>query len=376
MAQEGCFRVQARSPRSAARTGVLQTASGEVPTPVFMPVGTLGAVKLLEPADLEALGVRMLLSNAYHLYLRPGVQVVEEAGGLHRFMGWPHPILTDSGGFQVFSLAPFRRITPQGVEFRSHLDGSLHLWTPEKVMEVQAKLGADVIVPLDVCLPYPATREEAREAARLTGEWLRRSLAWRANADPCEGNKRQLIFGIIQGGMWADLRRACAQEVAGFPVDGFAVGGLSVGEPRALTWEMVAALKEVLPPGCPVYLMGVGAPADMVEAVRLGVDMMDSVYPTRMGRHGVALTAMGRLQVKNASLARDHRPLEEGCDCPTCARYSRAYIRHLFAAGESLGGRLVSVHNVRFLTRLAEELRRRIPAGEEVGLTFPDEKEG
>jgi len=368
VAAEGCFRVEARSSRSAARVGVLRTAHGEVPTPAFMPVGTLGAVKLLEPGDLEALGVHMILSNAYHLYLRPGAEVVAEAGGLHRFTGWQRAILTDSGGFQVFSLASFRRITPHGVEFRSHLDGSLHFWTPEKVIEVQEKLGADVVVPLDVCLPYPATREEVREAARLTGEWLRRSLHARAVND-------QLLFGIIQGGTWADLRRACGREVADLPVDGFAVGGLSVGEPRSLTWEMVAALKEVLPPERPVYLMGVGAPADLVEAVRLGVDMMDSVFPTRMGRHGVAFTAEGRLQVKNAVWARDDRPLDEGCDCPTCARYPRAYIRHLFRAGEALGGRLVSIHNVRFLTRLAEELRRRIPAGQEATVHINDEKE-
>ncbi|MEW6398515.1 MAG: tRNA guanosine(34) transglycosylase Tgt [Bacillota bacterium] len=370
-----CFLVEGRSPHGAARAGVLRTARGEVPTPVFMPVGTLGAVKLLEPADLEGLGVRMILSNAYHLYLRPGADVVAGAGGLHGFMGWSRPMLTDSGGFQVFSLASFRRVTPEGVEFRSHLDGSLHFWTPEKVMDVQARLGADVVVPLDVCLPYPATREETQEAARLTAEWLRRSLARRAAAGPAGGSNRQLIFGIIQGGMWADLRRACAGEVADLPVDGFAVGGLSVGEPRSLTWEMVAAVKEVLPPGRPVYLMGVGAPADLVEAVKLGVDMMDSVFPTRMGRHGVAFTGAGRLQVRNAALARDDRPLEEGCDCPTCARYSRAYIRHLFTAGEALGGRLVSAHNVRFLTRLAEDLRRGIPAGEESGLSFADEKE-
>ncbi|MDI6895423.1 MAG: tRNA guanosine(34) transglycosylase Tgt [Bacillota bacterium] len=370
-----CFLVEARSPNGAARAGVLRTARGEVPTPVFMPVGTLGAVKLLEPADLEGLGVRMILSNAYHLYLRPGADVVAGAGGLHGFMGWSRPMLTDSGGFQVFSLASFRRVTPEGVEFRSHLDGSLHFWTPEKVMDVQARLGADVVVPLDVCLPYPATREETQEAARLTAEWLRRSLARRAAAGLAGGSNRQLIFGIIQGGMWADLRRACAGEVADLPVDGFAVGGLSVGEPRSLTWEMVAAVKEVLPPGRPVYLMGVGAPADLVEAVKLGVDMMDSVFPTRMGRHGVAFTGAGRLQVRNAALARDDRPLEEGCDCPTCARYSRAYIRHLFTAGEALGGRLVSAHNVRFLTRLAEDLRRGILAGEESGLSFADEKE-
>lgn len=372
MGGEECFRVTARSPAGQARTGVLRTAHGEVPTPAFMPVGTLGAVKLLEPADLEALGVHMILSNAYHLYLRPGAEMVARAGGLHSFMGWRRAILTDSGGFQVFSLPSFRRITAEGVEFRSHLDGSLHFWTAEKVMEVQRKLGADVVVPLDVCLPYPADRDQAREAAGLTGDWLRRSLVAAATAPD---GKEQLMFGIIQGGMWADLRQACAREVAELPVDGFAVGGLSVGEPRSLTWEMVAAVKEVLPPDRPVYLMGVGAPADLVEAVRLGVDMMDSVYPTRMGRHGVAFTSAGRLQVKNAGWAGDDRPLEEGCDCPTCARYSRAYIRHLFAAGEALGGRLVSVHNVRFLTRLAEELRRRIPAGEEAGISFPSEKE-
>lgn len=360
------FTVRETSPRSAARLGTLRTGHGEVPTPTFMPVGTYGAVKLLEPTDLERLGVTMILSNAYHLYLRPGPELVARQGGLHRFLGWRRAILTDSGGFQVFSLAPFRRLRPEGVEFRSHLDGSLHFLTPEKVMEVQEMLGADVVVPLDVCLPYPCSRAEAEEGSRLTQDWLRRSLRAKRRRD-------QLVFGIIQGGAWADLRRLCAQEVASLPVDGFAVGGLSVGEPRSLTWEMLEIVKEVLPPGKPVYLMGVGAPGDFVRAARLGVDMMDSVFPTRLARHGVALTRQGRLPVKSAALADDSRPLEEGCDCPTCARYARAYIRHLFNVGEALAGRLVSVHNLRFLARLAAEVRAGIPAGEEAGAYTEEE---
>lgn len=369
------FQIEATSGSSRARAGILVTAHGAVPTPVFMPVGTYGAVKLVAANDLKDLGVTIMLSNAYHLYLRPGPELVAAAGGLHRFLGWEGSMLTDSGGFQVFSLAPFRHVRPEGVEFRSHLDGSLHFLTPERVMEIQHMLGADVIVPLDVCLPYPASRADSEEAGEMTMDWLRRSLRVVPSLPVPEatgprpegaGPGRQLVFGIIQGGTWQELRTRYAEEVAALDVDGFAVGGLSVGEPRSLTWDMLAAVKEVLPPGKPVYLMGVGAPDDFVQAVRAGVDMMDSVYPTRMARHGVAFTREGRLAVKNAALARDFHPLEEECDCPVCGRYTRSYIRHLFNVGEPLGGRLVSLHNIRFLVRLAAETRASIcKSGEE-----------
>jgi queuine tRNA-ribosyltransferase len=338
---------------TGARAGLLRTPHGDVETPAFMPVGTHGTVRGLTPEEVRGAGAQIVLANTFHLMLRPGVDLIAEAGGLHRFMHWDRPILTDSGGYQVFSLAHLRRVSDEGVTFRSPIEGrEIHL-TPERVVEIEERLGADIIMPLDVCLGFPAAAEAAEEAERRTALWARRSREAHRRAE-------QALFGIVQGGFDAATRRRAADEIAGIGFAGYAIGGLSVGEPRTLTYELVDEVTRCLPAALPRYLMGVGVPPSSVEAVRRGVDMFDCVLPTRVGRTGVALTPDGRVNLHNAAHAADLRPLEDGCPCPACQGYSRAYLRHLFKAGEMLGPRLVSLHNVAFMARLAAAMRAAI----------------
>ncbi|MDI3297694.1 MAG: tRNA guanosine(34) transglycosylase Tgt [Bacillota bacterium] len=354
------WQLLARDPSSRARAGVLRTAHGEVPTPAFMPVGTMGAVRTLAPWEVEATGSRMLLANTYHLFLRPGGERVARAGGLHAFMGWEHAILTDSGGYQVMSLAPLRRIDEEGVTFRSHVDGSLQRLTPEVAVAVQELLGSDVAMVLDVCPPYGVSREELEEAVRLTSRWAR-------VAKRVHGRRDQALFGIVQGGVDRELRRRSAAEVVELDFDGYALGGLSVGEPKEL---FLATLEEAvpwLPEERPRYLMGVGTPRDLVEGVRRGVDLFDCVEPARVARHGTAWTREGVLRLLNRRFADDFRPLDERCGCATCRRFSRSYLRHLLKVGESLGRRLLTLHNITFVQDVVARLRRDITEGRAVG---------
>ncbi|MGQ9512930.1 tRNA guanosine(34) transglycosylase Tgt [Thermodesulfitimonas sp.] len=340
----------------AARLGRLYTPHGVVDTPVFIPVGTQGTVKAMTPEELRALGAQMVLGNTYHLYLRPGTEIIREAGGLHRFMHWDGPILTDSGGYQVFSLAPLRRLTAEGVIFRSHLDGLEHLFTPEKVVALQEALGSDIAMVLDECPPYPASRAEVTAAVARTTAWAARSLAAQTAA--------QALFGIVQGGIYQDLREQSARELVALDFPGYAIGGLSVGEPKELMYQVLDWTVPLLPPEKPRYLMGVGHPDDIIEAVARGVDMFDCVLPTRLGRHGGALTPFGRLNIRNACYARDFGPLVPGCDCYACQNYSRAYLHHLVRAGEILGLRLLTTHNLYFLLKLTAEIRAAVACGE------------
>ena len=334
------------------RLGVLHTPHGDIETPVFMPVGTQATVKAMPPEAVWEIGFRLILGNAYHLYLRPGPEIVAAAGGLHSFMAWPGAILTDSGGFQVFSLASLRRVSEEGVMFRSHLDGSTHFFTPEKVIAVERALGADIIMPLDECLPYGASRKEAEEAAGRTSRWAARAAAaWRAE------ESEQALFGIVQGGVYPDLRRRSAEELVALDLPGYAIGGLSVGEPKPLMYEMLDLTVPLLPADRPRYLMGVGTPDCLWEAVERGVDMFDCVFPTRVARNGTALTGTGRIIVRDARYARDFGPLDPDCPCPTCRRFTRAYLRHLFKAGEVLALYLLTYHNLSFLYRLMETIR-------------------
>jgi queuine tRNA-ribosyltransferase len=351
----GHFEVTATD--GAARAGVLRTAHGDVPTPVFMPVGTKGTVKAVDPDELRRLGSTILLGNTYHLFFRPGAEAVAELGGLHAFMGWDGPILTDSGGFQVFSLRDtLLGCDEGGVTFRSVYDGEAARFTPESVAAVQALLGSDIAMCLDVCPPADATAADARRAVELTTAWARRQAA----APRAPG---QLLFGIAQGGVDPELRRRSVEEIVALGFDGHALGGLSVGESRGATLETVAFAAPLLPANRPRYFMGIGDPLGVLDVVERGIDMFDCVLPTRTGRTGSALTWEGRLNLRNARFARDPGPLEEGCDCPACTRFSRAYIRHLVTQQEILGLRLLTLHNLRFLLRLTAAAREAIVAG-------------
>jgi queuine tRNA-ribosyltransferase len=349
------FSVLQESTQSRARLGRLETKHGVIETPVFMPVGTQATVKTMAPFELEELGVEIILSNTYHLYLRPGHDIVEEAGGLHSFMAWQRPILTDSGGFQVFSLGPLRKISEEGVEFRSHLDGSKHFISPEKSMEIQMALGADIAMVFDECAPYPADREYVRQSKDLTTRWAKRSLQTHTRAD-------QALFGIVQGGMYPDLRRESALELMELDFPGYGIGGLSVGEPKELMYEVLDNLIPVMPKDKPRYLMGVGSPDCLVEGVLRGVDMFDCVWPTRLARHGMVLTEQGNMTIRNQPFARDFKPIEADCECYACQNFSRAYIRHLLKTNEVLGMRLTTIHNIAFLMRLMKNIRAAIKA--------------
>ena len=353
----------------AARAGVFVTPHGEVATPAFMPVGTLASVKALDPEDLLEMGATMILSNAYHLHLRPGDDVVREMGGLHKFMRWDRPILTDSGGFQVFSLAQLRVISEDGVEFQSHIDGSRRFFTPERVMQIESNLGADVIMQFDHVIPGQSDEASARDASERSIRWLARCLAEVQRLDrlplPASRLPPQALFPIVQGGIHAGLRREAAvaiREMNDWP--GFGIGGLSVGEAKPAMYEMLEVVDDALPKTHPRYLMGVGFPEDLIEGIRRGVDLFDCVAPTRMGRNGAVFTADGRLNIKRAEFRTDPRPLDVDCDCSACRRFSRAYIRHLFVSDEILGLRLLSLHNVHFLVSLARQARAAIRSGE------------
>ncbi len=356
-----------------ARAGVLRTRRGTIETPVFMPVGTLGSVKGVRFEELEAedLDARIILGNTYHLWLRPGPEVIRELGGLHRFIGWGRALLTDSGGFQVFSLSHMRRLSEEGVEFRSHIDGRQCFLSPEVSMEVQAALGSDIVMAFDECPPGQATHDAARASLELTARWARRSRArfdelQRAGADAGReaANVRQAIFGIVQGATHLDLRRESLERTVGVGFDGYAIGGLSVGEEKPVMYEVVEHVAPLMPSDRPRYLMGVGTPEDLVECVARGVDMFDCVIPTRNGRNGQAFTSRGRLNIKNAAWTTDTRPLDERCACAVCRRHTRAYLRHLYMTGEMLGAVLLSHHNLAFFLDTMRRVRQAIRSGE------------
>ncbi len=337
----------------SARLGNLKISHGIIESPIFMPVGTQATVKTLTSEDLYEIGAGIILSNTYHLYLRPGSELIEKSGGLHGFMNWKRGILTDSGGFQVFSLSKLRQITDEGVYFNSHIDGSRHFLTPEKVMEIEQQLGADIAMCFDECSPYPCSYEEAEKAVERTTLWAHRCKKTHKRAD-------QALFGIVQGNVFPNLRQKSAGDLTALDFDGYGIGGLSVGEPKADMYSMLDLMNTVLPWDKPRYLMGVGAPEDLLEGVKRGVDMFDCVLPTRLARHGSAYTHRGRITVRNAVYAEDFEPIDDACDCWVCRNYSRAYIRHLIKAGEMLAHRLLSYHNVYFLLNLMEEARAAI----------------
>ncbi len=336
--------------QSGARLGVLHTPHGDIETPIYMPVGTVATVKAVMPRDLNEIGAQIILSNTYHLHLRPGEDLIKEAGGLHRFMHWDKPILTDSGGFQVFSLAGIRKIKEEGVTFQSHIDGSRRFISPEVSMQIQQDLGSDIAMAFDVCSPYPCDYDTAKENMERTHRWARRCQTAHTRPD-------QALFGIVQGAFYKDLRKESAKALADMDFIGYGIGGLSVGEPKPIMYEMLEELMPFMPVHKPRYLMGVGSPDCLIEGVLRGVDMFDCVLATRVARNGTILTGHGRLVVRNADCARDFSPLEEGCDCYACRNFSRAYIRHLFKAQEILGAQLASIHNLRFLTRLMDNVR-------------------
>ncbi len=348
---------------TGARAGILHTDHGDVETPVFMPVGTQAAVKTVSPRELKEAGVVALLGNTYHLHLRPGLEVVEAAGGLHRFMDWEGPILTDSGGYQVFSMQKLRSLSVDGVEFRSHLDGSTHFFSPSRVIEIERSLGADIMMVLDECATYPCAPDDAAAAVERTTEWAERSVE-RFEETSARYGWRQFLFGIVQGGTYHELRRSHAQSLTAMDFDGYAVGGLAVGEPSNQLYEMTELTCALLPEDRPRYLMGVGRPLDIVKTVRLGVDMFDCVIPTRNGRNGMAYTFDGRIVLTNKSYSFDMEPIDEACGCYTCRHYSRAYLRHLFKAEEILAKRATTVHNLHFYMEFMRRAREAILADE------------
>lgn len=339
----------------AARRGVFTTPHGPIAMPAFAPVGTQATVKTLTPDELHSLDVDIILSNTYHLHLRPGEDIIAELGGLHQFMAWDGPILTDSGGFQVFSLAHKRSLDEDGITFRSHIDGSRHRFTPEAVIRIEELLGADIIMPLDIC-PTPDNRREVERAVELTNAWAVRAKQAHSRAD-------QALFGIVQGGIFPDLRRQAAEFLTALDFPGYAIGGLSVGETKEEMYATLSAVVPLLPVDRPRYLMGVGTPEDILEAVARGVDLFDCVLPTRVARNGGLLTREGRINIRNARFARDPNPIEPGCTCYTCQRFSRAYLRHLFKAGEILGLRLATIHNIHFMEQLMKDIRTAIQEG-------------
>lgn len=347
------FKVIATSTQTRARAGIIKTARGHIPTPVFMPVGTAGTVKAVTPDELKACGASIILGNTYHLYLRPGREVIRLFSGLHRFMNWDGPILTDSGGFQIFSLAKISKITENGFDFQSHIDGSRHLITPEDAISIQTDLGADIIMCLDECIPYPADAGTAEKALELTTRWARRcKTAWEET-----GRNGNALFGIVQGGMYPDLRRRSAEALMEIDFPGYAVGGLSVGEPKDLMMTTADTTLPLLPPGKPRYVMGVGTPADLVELVGMGADMFDCVMPTRNARNGQLFTSFGAVNISNARFRHDAGPLDPSCGCTTCARFSRAYLHHLYRCRELLSYRLNTIHNLYYYLHLMEEMR-------------------
>lgn len=336
---------------SGARRGVVHTPHGDIQTPIFMPVGTQATVKAMSPEELKNdVKAQIILSNTYHLYLRPGHDIVKEAGGLHKFMNWDRPILTDSGGFQVFSLSGLRKITEEGVIFNSHLDGSKHIFTPEKVMEIEEALGADIIMAFDECCPYPSDYKYTKNS-------MERTTRWAARCKEAHTTENQGLFGIIQGGFYKDLREISAKDLISLEFPGYAIGGISVGEPKEEFLDILRYTTPLMPDNKPRYLMGVGTPDYLIEAALAGIDMCDCVLPTRLARHGTTMTSNGKLVIRNQNFARDWNKLDDECDCYTCRNYTRAYLRHLIKTNEILGMRLLSLHNLRFLTKLMERVR-------------------
>ncbi len=352
------FTIEAQCSESWARAGTIHTAHGSVQTPIFMPVGTQATVKSVSPEELREAGAAIILANTYHLMLRPGSQLIADFGGLHQFMHWDGPILTDSGGFQVFSLGHLRKLSEEGATFKSHLDGSPHLLTPENVMQIEFELGADIILPLDICAAYPGTYDAAKEAMERTHRWAERALIAR------EGyQSEQTLFGIVQGAFEPELRQQSARFIGNLPFPGLSIGGLSVGEPKAEMWELLKHVTPELPQGKPRHLLGVGSPEDLVIGVGLGMDLFDCVLPTRVARHGGLFTRYGRINIKSARYRAEHAAIEEGCDCYTCRNYSAAYVHHLARTEEQLYYRLGTIHNLRFMLRLAGQLRAAIIGG-------------
>ncbi|GAC1621156.1 MAG: tRNA guanosine(34) transglycosylase Tgt [Ktedonobacteraceae bacterium] len=352
------FTIEAECPDSWARAGTIQTPHGVIETPIFMPVGTQATVKSVSPEELHAAGAQIILANTYHLMLRPGSELIDSLGGLHSFMNWHGPILTDSGGFQVWSLGHLRTLNEDGVVFKSHIDGSTHSLTPERVMQIEAEIGADIILPLDICAPYPCSPEEARKAMEWTHRWEERALLEKARQRP-----EQTLFGIVQGAFEPELRAQSARIIGALPFPGLSIGGLSVGEPKEQMWGMLQHVTPNLPREKPRHLLGVGSPEDLVTGVGLGMDMFDCVLPTRVARHGGLFTREGRVSIKGARFRTQSGPIEEDCDCYTCQHYSAAYVHHLARVEEQLYYRLGSIHNIRFMLRLASELRASILAG-------------
>ena len=350
------FDLKKKDADTSARLGEMITSHGIVHTPAFMPVGTQGTVKSMLPEEIKKCGAEIILGNTYHLYLRPGHETIKKLGGLHRFMNWPDPILTDSGGFQVFSLGALRKITPDGVMFRSHIDGAKHFLTPQKAIEIQEMLGADIMMCLDECTPYPATLSQAEESLNLTIKWAQLCKMAKTDSD-------KALFGIIQGGSYLDLRKQAVEQITSLCFDGYALGGVSVGEPKEIMYKITDSITTLLPADKPRYLMGVGKPEDIVFGVSCGIDMFDCVIPTRCARHGLLFTNAENIVIKNARWREDNNPVDETCDCYTCKNYSRAYLRHLYVAGEILAMVLNTIHNVRYYMRLMEQIRTTLKDG-------------
>ncbi|WP_281614595.1 tRNA guanosine(34) transglycosylase Tgt [Flammeovirga sp. SubArs3] len=358
------FEVKHKDPQTKARAGKITTAHGEIKTPIFMPVGTVGTVKAVHQRELkEDINAEIILGNTYHLYLRPGTEILEKAGGLHKFNGWDRPILTDSGGYQVFSLANNRKIKEEGVTFRSHIDGSKHLFTPEKVMDIERSIGADIIMAFDECPPYPSDYTYAKNSMHLTHRWLQRCVDRLNETEPLYGY-HQALFPIVQGSTYRDLRTQSAETIASHNCEGNAIGGLSVGEPAEMMYEHTELVCSILPEDKPRYLMGVGTPANILENIALGVDMFDCVMPTRQARHGMVFTTQGIINLKNKKWEDDFSPLDPGLEGYSSSFYTKAYLRHLFKAGEALGGMAASVHNLSFYLWLVREARQHITDGD------------
>lgn len=365
------FEITHTDPRTNARTGLITTGHGEIPTPIFMPVGTVGSVKGVHQRELsDDINARIILGNTYHLYLRPGMDIIHKAGGLHKFIGWDRAILTDSGGFQVFSLAENRKITDKGVTFRSHIDGSKHLFTPENVVDIERTIGSDIMMALDECTPYPCTYEYATKSLDITHKWLARGVQHFRETEPLYGHS-QAYFPIVQGSVYKDLREKSAEFIASQGMDGNAIGGLSVGEPVEMMYEMIEVVNNILPKDKPRYLMGVGTPANIIEGVARGIDMFDCVMPTRNGRNGMIFTSQGTINLKNEKWKDDFTPLDPDGTSFVDHCYTKAYVRHLVVAGERLAAQIASIHNLAFYLALVAEIRTRIADG-----TFADWKDG
>jgi len=357
------FTIQNNDPSSKARAGLIETAHGTIETPIFMPVGTAGTVKTVHQRELkDDIKAQIILGNTYHLYLRPGIDVLEKAGGLHKFNGWDKPILTDSGGYQVFSLSAQRKITEEGATFKSHIDGSKHMFSPERVMDIERIIGADIMMAFDECTPYPCEEDYARKSMHMTHRWLDRCIA-RFNSTPDKYGYEQNLFPIVQGSVYPDLRKQSAEYIASKNLNGNAIGGLSVGEPAEMMYEMTDMVCNILPKDKPRYLMGVGTPVNILESIALGVDMMDCVMPTRNARHGLLFTRNGIINIKNEKWKTDFTPIDPESDCFADTQYSKAYVRHLFSCDEMLGMQIASIHNLTFYLWLVGEARKHIKAG-------------